>query len=207
LSPDTAAPPRPGPGRPSTGARERILAAGLETLLADGYAGLTTAKVAVRAGESKALIAYHFGSKQGLVGAAARELGELITSEVLDALGEATTVEQIVTGTVEGVWRILDRDVRLARSYFDLNAVSVVEESVRAVLREVKDRWREVLSGFLRDAGVPRRRIPPATVFLFAGVEGLSLERVERGATAEIEEARRMFERAAIAAIGARSAR
>ena len=59
--------PRQGPGRPSTGARERILAAGLETLLADGYAGLTTAKVAVRAGESKALIAYHFGSKQGLV--------------------------------------------------------------------------------------------------------------------------------------------
>ena len=49
-------------------------------LKADGYAGLTTAKVAARAGENKALIAYHFGSKQGLVAAAARELGEAITA-------------------------------------------------------------------------------------------------------------------------------
>ena len=50
-----------------------MLDAGLETLLAEGYAGLTIAKVAARAGENKALIAYHFGSKHGLVAAAGRE--------------------------------------------------------------------------------------------------------------------------------------
>ena len=49
--------PRPGPGRPSTGARERILAAGLEVLKSEGYAGLTMAKVAARSGQNKALIA------------------------------------------------------------------------------------------------------------------------------------------------------
>jgi AcrR family transcriptional regulator len=201
LSASVTAPPRPGPGRPSTGARERILAAGLETLLADGYAGLTTAKVAVRAGESKALIAYHFGSKQGLVAAIARDLGDVITAEVLNGLGEAETVEAIVRGTVDGVWTILKRDVRLARSYFDLNAVSVVEDDVRAVLREVKERWREVLSEFLARAGVPAGRIPAACVFLIAGLEGLSLEWVERGETAEIRAARRLFEHAAVAAI------
>jgi AcrR family transcriptional regulator len=201
LSPGTAAPTRPGPGRPSTGARERILAAGLETLLADGYAGLTTAKVAVRAGESKALIAYHFGSKHGLVSAVARDLGDVITTEVLNGLGDAGTVEAIVEGAVEGVWTILRRDVRLARSYFDLNAVSVVEDDVRAVLREVKERWREVLSDFLAEAGVPARRIPAACVFLIAGLEGLSLEWVERGLTPEIEQARRLFEQSAVAAI------
>ena len=32
----------------------------------------------------------------------------------------------------------MDRDVRVARVYFDLNAVSVVEDDVRAVMREVK---------------------------------------------------------------------
>ena len=56
----------PGPGRPSSGARERLLEAGLEVLKSDGYAGLTIAKVAARAGQNKALISYHFGSKQGL---------------------------------------------------------------------------------------------------------------------------------------------
>jgi AcrR family transcriptional regulator len=72
--------PRPGPGRPSSGARERILAAGLEVLKSDGYAGLTTAKVAARAGQNKALIGYHYGSKQGLVAAVAREVTEEITA-------------------------------------------------------------------------------------------------------------------------------
>ena len=201
MSSGTAAPPRPGPGRPSTGARERILAAGLETLLSEGYAGLTTAKVAVQAGESKALIAYHFGSKQGLVSAVARDLGDLITAEVLAGLGDAETIEAVVKGTIDGVWRILERDVRLARSYFDLNAVSVVEDDVRAVLRDVKDRWREVLTEFLAEAGVPARRIPAACVFLIAGLEGLSLEWVERGETAEIRAARRLFEDAAVATL------
>ncbi len=192
---------RARPGRPSTGARERILAAGLETLLADGYAGLTTAKVAVRAGENKALIAYHFGSKEGLVAEAARSLGEQITAEIVTGLRDATSLEGVVEGVVAGVWRILERDVRLARSYFDLNAVSVVEDGVRSALREVKDRWREVLAEFLRDAGVPARRIPSASVLLMAGVEGLSLEWIERGGTRELKAARRLFERAAVDAI------
>src|SRR5690606_4356121 len=63
-------PERGRPGRPSTGARERILAACIDVLKEEGYAGLTVAKVAARAGENKALVAYHFGSKQGLVAAA-----------------------------------------------------------------------------------------------------------------------------------------
>jgi TetR/AcrR family transcriptional regulator, transcriptional repressor of bet genes len=192
---------RAGPGRPSTGAKERILGAALETLLADGYAGLTTAKVAVRAGESKALIAYHFGSKQGLVAAAARNLGELITEEIVQGLQQADTLEAVVRGAVSGVWRIVQRDVRLARSYFDLNAVSVVEDDVRAALREVKDRWREVLAAYLRDTGVPARRIPSATVLLMAGLEGLALEWIERGSTPELEAARGLFERSVVAAV------
>jgi len=56
-----------------------VLQAGLDVLKAEGYAGLTTAKVAARSGQNKALIGYHFGSKQGLVAAVGRELAESIT--------------------------------------------------------------------------------------------------------------------------------
>ena len=73
-------------GRPSTGARERILDAAIEVLKADGYAGLTIAKVAARAGESKPLVVYHYGSKQGLVQACGRAVAEMITAEALDAV-------------------------------------------------------------------------------------------------------------------------
>jgi AcrR family transcriptional regulator len=198
----SAGAPLRGPGRPSTGARERILQAALETLLADGYAGMTMAKVAVRAGESKALIAYHFGSKQGLVAAAAAELRERITADVLADLGSARSVEGVIRGVVDGLWRILDRDPRIARLYFDLNAVSVVEDEVRAALRSMKDGWREVLAELLAEAGVPPARLPTAIVLVFVGLEGLALERLERGETRELGRARRLFVRIAADAIG-----
>lgn len=201
MSESAPAPARPG--RPSTGARERILAAGYETLLADGYAGLTMAKVAVRAGESKALISYHFGSKEGLVAAAARRVGDEITAEVLAGIGEAASVEDILEGSATGVRRVLDRDERIARAYFDLNAVSVVEDDVRAILREVKARWREVIGDLLRSAGVAGRQVGPAVVLIMAGLEGLTLERIERGETAELARARKLFVRSAAEAIEA----
>lgn len=203
MSDGAAAPVRPG--RPSTGARERILAAGYETLLADGYAGLTMAKVAVRAGESKALISYHFGSKQGLVAAAATQVGDEITEEVLAGIGDAASVEAIVERAATGVRRVLDRDERIARAYFDLNAVSVVEDDIRAILREVKDRWRGVIADLLRTVGVERRRIGTATVLIMAGLEGLTLERIERGETAELAKARKLFVGAVANAVSAQT--
>jgi AcrR family transcriptional regulator len=52
VSAATETPTRSGrPGRPSTGARERILEGAIEVLKADGYAGLTIAKVATEAGD------------------------------------------------------------------------------------------------------------------------------------------------------------
>jgi hypothetical protein len=99
----------------------------------------------------------------------------------------------IVEGSAAGVRRVLDRDERVARAYFDLNAVSVVEEDVRAILREVKDRWRAVLADLLRTAGVERRRVGTAVVLIMAGLEGLTLQRIERGETAELGRARGLF--------------
>jgi TetR/AcrR family transcriptional repressor of bet genes len=176
----------------------------MEVLKADGYAGLTVAKVAARAGENKALISYHFGSKQGLVAAAGREVGRTITDEVVAAIGDVTSTSEMVSDLVSGIWAILDRDVRIARVYFDLTAVSVVEENVRAVMREVRAGWRSVLVDMLGEADPSLRPADARTAALFmhAGLEGLVLERLEGGDTAELRRARRLFERAAVDAVG-----
>src|SRR3954447_7564632 len=139
-------------GRPSTGARERIMEAAIEVLKSDGYAGLTIAKVAAQAGESKPLVAYHYGSKQGLVQAAGRSIAEIITEEVLDAVDGATTIEAVIRGVDGGIERVLDDDERVARLYFDLAAVSVVEPEVRQTIAEVNEQWREVLVRLLTQA-------------------------------------------------------
>jgi AcrR family transcriptional regulator len=184
-----------GPGRPSTGARERILEGCLEVLKESGFAGLTIAKVAAASGESKALVSYHFGSKAGLVTAAGRELGVEITREVLDGLEGARTVDEIAAGAAGALWKLIERDERLPRVYFDLNAVSVVDSGIRDVLREIKAGWREVVSRLLTEAAppVPANRVGAVTTLLIAGLEGLTLERIERGETSELDEARRLF--------------
>jgi AcrR family transcriptional regulator len=189
-------------GRPSTGARERILDAAIEVLKADGYAGLTIAKVAARAGESKPLVVYHFDSKQGLVRAAGRSIAEMITEDVLASVDGARTVEAVVRGVDVGVERVLDRDERVARLYFDLAAVSVVDPEIRQTITEVNEQWRVVLVRLLTEAsdGVPAARARVLALMIIAGVQGMTLERIERGPTAERKRARELFIRSAVEA-------
>jgi AcrR family transcriptional regulator len=189
-------------GRPSTGARERILDAAIEVLKADGYAGLTIAKVAARAGESKPLVAYHYGSKQGLVQAAGRSIAEMITAAVLDAIDGATTVEAVIRGADAGVERVLNEDERIARLYFDLATVSVVEPEVRRTIADANRQWRDVLVRLLTEAsdGLAPAQARVLTVLVVSALQGLTLERIERGATRERKRARELFIRAAVAA-------
>lgn len=197
-------PTRPGPGRPSTGARERILEGCLDVLKEQGYAGLSIAKVAAASSESKALVSYHFGSRDGLISAAGRELGEEITREVLDGLRGAGNVEEIVSGAAGALWKLIERDERLPRVYFDLNAVSVVDSGVRDVLRDIKGAWRDVLSRYLRAADPPvaAAHVGAVTTLILAGLEGLTLERIERGETVELDRARELFVRSVCAVAG-----
>lgn len=178
-----------------------MLEAGLETLLEEGYAGLTYARVAVRAGENKSLISYYFGSKQGLVGAVSELVGDRITAGVLQEIEGSETVGELAEGMVTGLWNVMDADQRIARLYFDLSAVSVVDDEIRRSLNQVKDRWREVISGYLTVAGVPRRGVPAAATFLVAGVEGLAIERLEGYEPERLEEARKLFIRSAALAL------
>jgi TetR/AcrR family transcriptional repressor of bet genes len=181
-----------------------VLEAGFEVLKQDGYAGLTTAKVAARSGQNKALIAYHFGSKQGLVAAVGREVRDSITAEVLGGMGEPSTVEGVVRGLLDGLWRVIEADERLTRLYFDLSVVSVVEPDVRAVMREMKVGWQRVTTDLLlraEDGPSSREDAEAASVYVIAGLEGLALERLDRGEPPALRRARELFVRSATAAI------
>lgn len=195
--------PRSGPGRPSSGADERILAATLEVLERDGYAGLTTAKVATRSGHNKALISYHFGNKKGLVSEVTRRVGEQLSLELLDAVGEPKNIEQLAQRLVDGIWGYLDRHEGQARIYFDLASQSMVDPEIREISSGVKDGHRAILRdllGRLEDAPPPAKR-DAAVIYLVAALEGLALERLDRG-QGNVDEAAQMFVRSAAAALG-----
>ena len=198
-----AAKPARGPGRPPSDAPARICDAAYEVLKRDGYAGLTMAKVAAASGHNKALIAYHFGSKQGLVAAVGRRVSEAITEEVLGGLGSPSTARDLVRGLADGVWRALDRDEGLQRVYFDLASQSVVEARVGEIMMEMKEGHRAILRELLRrlDERPPERDLDAVVVYLVAGLEGLSLERLERGETAALRRARELFVESASAVV------
>lgn len=207
MSGAAAAAPRTGrgPGRPASDAPERILEAAYAVLTRDGYAGLTLAKVAAASAQSKALISYYFGSKQGLVAAVARRVSETITGEVLGHVGEPRTPEELVRGVADGLWAVMERDEGLQRVYFDLVSQSVVEPRVEEIMREMKEGYRAILRELVRGLGGERTpsELDGVVTFLLAGLEGLSLERLDRGESEELSHARRVFVDAASAAIGA----
>ena len=195
MGPD-APEPRPGPGRPSSGARERILEAALTVLKTDGYAGLTTAKVAARSGQNKALISYHFGSKQGLVADVARTVSAAFTDELLQAVGAARNARGLARGAADGLAAFIARDAGLARLYFDMAAHSTVDPEVRAIMAEMKAGYRSVLREQLaRVTDGPRSSddAEATAVYMMACLEGLMLEQMENGDTPALKRARRMF--------------
>jgi AcrR family transcriptional regulator len=207
-----AQPPDPAsararPGRPSSGARERILDAALDVLKSEGYGGLSTAKVAARSGQNKALISYHFGSKQGLVAEVAREVSTAITEELLQAIGEPRDMRGLARGLVEGVTALNERDEGLPRMYFDLAAQAIVDPEVRSIMAEMKAGYRAVLRRELaRVTDGPRSSAEgeAAAVLMVASLEGLMLDQLERGETPELKRARGMFVDSVVAGLAQR---
>jgi len=201
LSAASAAATKRGPGRPASDAPERIVEAAYEVLKRDGYAGLTTAKVAATSGQNKALIAYYFGSKQGLVGAVARRVSKALTDEILGGVGEPADGEQLVARLAERLFRVMDRDDGLQRVYFDLSSQAVVEAQVGEILLEMKQGHQAIVRGLLRDlpAAPEEDELDGLAVFLIAGLEGLALERISRGDSTALRRARELFVEAASA--------
>ena len=111
----------------------------------------------------------------------------------------------MVRGLTAGVWRVLDRDPGLQRVYFDLASQSLVEPQVKEIMAEMKASFRSILGELLRGLkdGPRGREVDAAAVFLIAGIEGLALERLDRGETPELIRARRIFESSAATAIRA----
>jgi AcrR family transcriptional regulator len=201
--PESVAAPRSGPGRPSSGADERIVEAALDVLEQVGYAGLTTAKVAARSGHNKALISYHYGSKRGLVAEVARRVSAQFSSELLAEIGEPRTVAELARQLVDALWNYLDRHEGQARVYFDLASQAMIDAELREVVSEFKDNHRlllaELLAG-LDDSPPPGAR-GAAVVYLAAALEGLALERLDGGRAELIDAACEMFVRSASAAL------
>jgi AcrR family transcriptional regulator len=165
-----------------------ILEATRARLLAEGYAGLSTRKVAGEAGVPLSQVHYHFGSKRGLVLA-------LLERENQRRLARQTAMY----GTDEPLWRRYEQACDFLEDDLESGYVRVLQEMIAAgwsapelaeVVRGLLQGWYELLADVAREAAERLGGLGPftpeeaATLVgnLFIGSEALLLLGFDRQA-------------------------
>ncbi len=161
--------------------RTLILEAARRRLLADGYAGLSTRKVAEEARVPLSQLHYHFGSKQGLILA-------LLEEENQRRLERQTRMY----AQDEPLWRRYERACDYLEDDLDSGYVRVLQEMIAAgwsnsdigdAVRQLLGGWCQLLTEVAREAERPprptrpvhRRRGGRADRLRFVGSEALLL--------------------------------
>jgi AcrR family transcriptional regulator len=119
--------------------RVRILDAARSRLLADGYGGLSTRKVADEAGVPLSQLHYHYGSKQGIILA-------LLEEENRRRLERQRTMY----AEDAPLWRRYERACDFLEDDLDSGYVQILQEMIAAGWsnEELGDAVRELLSGW-----------------------------------------------------------
>ena len=123
----------------ATDTRALILDAARSCLLADGYGGLSTRKVAEEAGVPLSQLHYHFGSKQGLILA------------LLDVENQRRlTRQQRMYAEDDPLWQRYERACDFLEDDLDSGYIRVLQEMMAAGWsnKELGDAVRELLGGW-----------------------------------------------------------
>jgi len=172
--------PPAGPGRPSEGAREALLAAARELFAARGYDSVSTALVIAKAGVSRGAMYHHFASKRELFEALYIEMEDELMVRLGAAAGGASS-------PLEGLRAGSRAYLRECESPSDWARINLLQS--REVLGA--DRWQELAAergiGAIRAAiaaAMEAGETPPddasvvASVYLAALIEaGLQVAR------------------------------
>jgi AcrR family transcriptional regulator len=130
----------PDAAAPAVDTGTLILDAARRRLLADGYAGLSTRKVAEEAGVPVSQLHYHFGSKQGLILALFEEENQRRLERQRSMYAEDAPL-----------WQRYERACDFLEEDLDSGYVRVLQEMIAAGWsnREVCDGVRELLGGWV----------------------------------------------------------
>ncbi|AEF36547.1 transcriptional regulatory protein [Mycolicibacter sinensis] len=88
----------------SAAMRERLLDATIECLVAYGYAGTTTPRIAELAGVTRGAQIHHFKSKEDLVVAAVEHLAQQRTRAAIRELGQVRSIPDPVATALDFLW-------------------------------------------------------------------------------------------------------
>jgi AcrR family transcriptional regulator len=96
---------------------ERIIAAGRQVLLSDGYDAFSTNRIAARAGISPGSLYQYFPNKDAIIDAVLQQYGDDLAEQVAAALGDrlGDTGPRMIRDTADTLLAALEKDVGLLR--------------------------------------------------------------------------------------------
>ncbi len=158
---------------------ESILDAATRILIDEGYAELSTRKIAARAGIRPGHLQYYYPTKQDVV----RGLLERYLERATIAFGErlastAPTPEGRLEAALDGILRD-QADSESARFFFELWALAARDPAVAEAMQGFyRASWRTLVDAFLgTEPALGRPRAERRAALLIAMLEGLSLFR------------------------------
>ena len=162
----TASTPRRLGTKEST-TRAQLLDAAEELLLEDGYAAVTSRRVAAKAGLKPQLVHYYFRAMEDLYLEVFRRRAEQELARYARAIEE--------DGSLRNLWR-LNADPRGARFNIEFAALANHHKAIRAEIARYADQFRaaqlEAMQGALARLGIEEGRLPPIVAQL--AMTGLS---------------------------------
>jgi len=160
--------------------RERIVQAALTTLGEEGFAGTTARSIAKHGGFNQALIFYHFGSVNGLLLEAYRQMSEEQIAKYRAAAAEVSSLgdlveiarrlhaEDLASGAITAVTQLM------AASAADPEIAGIVLDRFEAWIAVVEDAVRRGIELHPLKDVIPVRESAYAISALFLGIELMS---------------------------------
>jgi AcrR family transcriptional regulator len=163
-------------------ATEALLAAAEQLLMEVGYAGITTRRLAERAGVNHGLIHYYFGSMEDLL----LDVVERFTGALIDRQRAMYAAPTPFIEKWRQAMKFLDEDAESGyhKVWFELQAMGWNDPTIRGRLHKVHEQWfATLLPAFeagLTELGVDQRRYPAKAVVSLVVTfnQGMMLERL-----------------------------
>lgn len=169
-------PPMATQAERSAATREALLDATLDSLVEDGYAGTTTARVAERAGLSRGAHLHHFQTRAALLAAAVEHLADQLGEQLLPQLESLPEAQGRSEAGLDLLWRAYAGP--LFQAALDLWTHARTDPELRAQLEPVErmlERKTLRLTQQLFPALVDRADFERLVVMAVATVRGLAL--------------------------------
>jgi AcrR family transcriptional regulator len=174
----------PAPRRVLTGEKSRrIVEAMRESVAEVGIAGSTFDRVSQKAGVSRGLLHYYFGSKEQLLVDVIRRDTEIRVEALGGALRRAHDVDAVIAAFFDAFSRTMETEVGYVFMVSELFVAGRHNEGILEELGRLYGTARDVFAGILREKdeeGVVRLRYSPEDIltYFFSVGDGAAVQRL-----------------------------